>query len=212
MISIIKLLRNYLKLELFSRKWRQLNKHNETIAKSIFNISNVEVGIKSYGPLNIYQWGAENEFLRIGNFVSIANDVKFVLGGNHFYKTMSTFPFRVKLGLADKEAYSNGMIIVEDDVWIGMNCLILSGVTIGKGSVVAAGSVVTKNVEPYSIVGGNPAKEIKKRFDKSIIDRMKGIDLTHMDLEKVRQYSELLYTDLTEDVLNDIEKTLISRG
>jgi acetyltransferase-like isoleucine patch superfamily enzyme len=73
-----------------------MNKHNEVYPKNLFLLDKVKVGKYSYGPLIVYSWNAENEFLQIGNFVSIAEGVKFVLGGNHFYNTLSTYPFKVK--------------------------------------------------------------------------------------------------------------------
>jgi len=165
-----------LKLFLFKKKWKRVNKHNFTNPRNVFPIQRVEVGKYSYGPLNVRTREAENEKLIIGSFVSIAEDVLFILGGNHNIETFSTYPFKVMFRGDKQEAWSKGPIIVEDDVWIGARSLILSGVTIGKGAIVAAGSVITKNVPPYSIVGGNPAKIIRYRFEDNIIKELLEID------------------------------------
>ena len=103
----------------------------------------------------------------IGNNVIIANKVSMAGRYDHHYQQIGT-PTRLSVQIRDKEYNWKGLnqkIIIEDDVWIGVGCIILSGVTIGIGSIVAAGSVVTKDVEPYSIFAGVPAKKIQNRFE-----------------------------------------------
>jgi acetyltransferase-like isoleucine patch superfamily enzyme len=160
----------------------------------------VSVGKMSYGPLDVRYWGAENEKLTIGNYVSISSGVKFLLGGNHRYDTFSTYPFKVKVLGHQKEAWSKGEIIVDDDVWIGMDAMILSGVTIGKGAVVAAGSIVTKDVPPFAIVGGNPAKLIKYRFEKDLINLMIEFDYEILNNKVVEESIDKLYQPLNKDI------------
>lgn len=96
--------------------------------------------------------------IRIGNNVMLAERVQ-IIGGNHAFD-------RTNIPINQQGEGKQGAITIEDDVWIGASAIVLTGVKIGKGSVVAAGSVVTKSVEPYFIVGGNPAKLIKKRKGK----------------------------------------------
>ena len=177
----------------FRRKWRKLNNHNYTYPRNIFPIDIVKVGKYSYGPLNVRTWGAENERLIIGNFVSIAEDVLFILGGNHNMNTFSTYPFKVMVLGEKREAWSKGPIIVEDDVWIGTRAIILSGVRIGKGAVIAAGTVVTKDIPPYAIVGGNPAKIIKFRFEQDVINELMNVDLAKIDKNFISTNIDLLY-------------------
>ena len=103
-------------------------------------------------------------------------------------------------------SFSKGNIIVEDDVWIGSNCVILSGVKIGKGSIVGAGSVVTKDVEPYSIVGGSPAKLIKYRFSAEIITALNKIDYSKITKETYFKHKELFDLNNEKQILESIEK------
>ena len=98
-----------------------------------------------------------------------------IRGGNHRIDVIGKYMYEVK----DKLLKNDEDVIICDDVWIGCNATILKGVTVGKGAVVAAGSIVTKDVEPYSIVGGNPAKNIRYRFSKEEIvqhEKLLGID------------------------------------
>ncbi|MDK0583434.1 CatB-related O-acetyltransferase [Clostridium perfringens] len=197
-------LKSIFKLYNQKKQWRKINKHNYTSVNRITDLKKIRVGMKSYGPLNVYTWGSENEELIIGNYVSIASDVKFILGGNHRYDIFSTYPFKVKLGLEEIEAYSNGKIKICDDVWIGMNTTIMSGVTIGQGAIIAAGSVVTKDVEPYSIVGGNPCKLIKYRFDTDLINKIKNINMEELDSENIIKNIDIFYKSLDDSVLSEI--------
>ena len=129
--------------------------------------------------------------------MSIAPDVKFILGSDHNYKILSTYPFKVKVCGEKYEALSKGSIIVEDDVWIGANAIILSGIRIGQGAVVAAGSVVTKDVEPYSIVAGNPAKIMKYRFPREIIEKMKNFNVGMLTENSIKTNINDMYKELT---------------
>ena len=184
------------------------NKHNFTQIKSIFNIENVGVGKATYGDLNIldYNYGA---VLKIGSYCSIGPDVTFVLNSDHEIDKISTYPFKVKILKSEKcEATTKGDIIIDDDVWIGCRCIILSGVHIGKGAVIAAGAVVSKDVPPYAIVGGVPAKILKYRFSEQIIEQIQTIDFNQIDYDYVKKNEEVLYKSITEDNYKDLIKTL----
>jgi acetyltransferase-like isoleucine patch superfamily enzyme len=136
-------------------------------------------GKYTYGAENIivHTWGEDYTIL-IGAFCSIAGNLQIFTGGNHNVSKISTYPF----GHINKEVFNNPNInsekklgkdvIIGNDVWIGGNVTIMSGVNIGDGAVIAANSHVVKNVEPYSIVGGNPAQLIKKRFSDDIINKL----------------------------------------
>ena len=156
--------------------WRQRNTHNQTVIRNLFDFDKVTVGQASYGPLNIQEWGHPEEQLNIGHYVSISEGVTFLLGGNHPHQGITTFPVKVKFLGHLKEAQTKGPINVGDDVWLGHNAMILSGVSICQGAVVAAGSVVTRDVPAYAIVGGNPARVIKYRFPESTIQELLKIN------------------------------------
>ncbi|MFA5142981.1 MAG: CatB-related O-acetyltransferase [Candidatus Omnitrophota bacterium] len=209
-MCVLKFIEDRVKLLYFKMKWRRLNKHNFTSVKNIFPIDkgNIKIGKFSYGPLEVMTWGADNEGLEIGNFVSIASGVKFVLGGNHRFDTISTYPFKVKILGEKTEAGSKGKITIGDDAWIGVDAIILSGVTIGKGAVIAAGSVVTKDVPPYAIAGGNPAAVIKFRFSEELISEIMDLDFTNIDHGFIAENRDLIYTKADYAVIKKIKECL----
>lgn len=199
-----KIKRNYA-LAKFRFKWRTVNSHNSTVPINVFKLDGIKIGKYSYGPIHVLRWNTENEGLSIGNFCSIASGVKFILGGNHIITGLSTFPIDFKILGNGKDTISKGPIIIEDDVWIGTDVLVLSGITIGKGSVIAAGSVVTKNVQPYSIVGGNPAKIIKMRFNDDLIESLKNYDMEKWDEEFLRKNRDIfIKQDINRDTLGEL--------
>jgi acetyltransferase-like isoleucine patch superfamily enzyme len=161
------------------KRWRKENSKNYTTIKNIINFKIVSVGEGTYGLIDASSWNSKDEKLVIGNFCSIASGVKFLLGGEHKYNHLTTYPFKAKIG-TEIEAFSKGQITIEDFVWIGTNALILSGVKIGVGAIVGAGSVVTKEVPPFAIVAGNPARIIKYRFRDSELEILSKLDLYYM--------------------------------
>lgn len=180
------------------REWRKRNSHNSTTMNNVFNMNLVQVGRYTYGELTILNFSEEIR-VSIGNFCSIASGVVFAACSEHCINTISTFPFKVKcLQSVANEAFSKGNIIVEDDVWIGQNAIILSGVHIGQGAVIAAGAVVTKDVPSYAVVGGNPAKVIKYRFEQPIIDELMKVDFSRLDYTQIESHIDDLYTELKE--------------
>jgi len=139
-----------------------------------------------------------NDRVRIGKFCSIADGVRFIFGG-HRVDTVSTFPFRaICFGeVPHADALTKGDISVGHDVWIGTGALILSGVKIGNGAVVAAGAVVTKDVAPYAVVGGVPAKTIKMRFNPNEIVALENIQWWNWPIEKIKENLDLFYGNLS---------------
>lgn len=146
---------------------RYLMKANPQLAA--FNI-----GDKSYGKPTILFPGSGST-LQVGKFVSIADDVVIMLGGNHRVDWITTYPLNgyfPEWSNIKGHPATKGDVVVGNDVWIGREALIMSGVTIGDGAVVGSRAVVTKNVMPYSIVAGNPAKHIRFRFDEEAISEL----------------------------------------
>lgn len=167
----------------------------------------VSIGKHTYGRPMI--WNEPNGAnLTIGNFCSISQNVKIFLGGNHRTDWVTTYPF----GHVNQNIFKNfngvghpttkGNVVIGNDVWIGENATILSGVTIGDGAVIANNSHVVKNVEPYSVIGGNPAKFIKYRFTKEQIEKLLQIQWWNWSDEKINQFTPLLCNSNIDNFIN----------
>jgi virginiamycin A acetyltransferase len=168
--------------------------------KSIISI--IEIGRFTYGTINVYSFLAEDEYLKIGSFCSIADGVKFMLGGNHSYTNLSTYPFKtILVNSSIHESLTKGPIIVDDDVWIGEDSMIMSGVRLGRGCIIAALSVVHKDVPPYAIYAGNVVK--KFRFTADIISKLMEFDFTKLTKESITNKIGLLYLDISETFFED---------
>jgi acetyltransferase-like isoleucine patch superfamily enzyme len=170
--------------------------------KSIYLIDNVEykkyeVGEWSYGSPKILSWD-EGARLAIGRFCSIADEVTIMLGGEHRTDWVTTYPFSALFEGAKNfsgHPKTKGDVLIGNDVWIGREALILSGVTIGDGAVIAARSLVTKNVAPYSIIGGNPARQIRFRFPEDKVTALLEIAWWDWPLPKIEEAWPLLLSD-----------------
>lgn len=189
--------RNQIKLAIFKIKWKIKNRHNSVGVNNVFDMNFVNIGRRTYGRLHVIMHNSKNK-LSIGSYCSIAGDVVFILSGEHNVSTISTYPFKVKCFGKKMEGESKGDIIVGDDVWIGYRATILSGVTIGQGAIIAAGAVVTRDVPPYAIVAGVPAKVIKYRFDEKIIDRLEQIKFDLWDDYFIEKNIDKLYKPIVE--------------
>lgn len=191
-------LRYYIKLYKFKKEWLRRNKYNDTTAACLFHADYVHVGRGTYGALRVHQSNFQAH-LYIGNYCSIAGESIFILNSEHKTDTISTYPFKVKVTGVACEAGTKGDIHIGDDVWIGERAMVMSGVTVGQGAIIAAGAVVTKDVPPYAIVGGIPAKVIKYRFSQELIDELLKVDYSKLSKESIREHIADLYRPL-EDV------------
>lgn len=189
--------------------WRTQNMHNETEMINEFPISRVRVGKNTYGPLEMI-WMAPEATVSIGNYCSIGPSVKFLVGGEHNYRRISTWPFQSKVYGQKTQGALHRDIVVEDDVWIGYDSLVMSGVTIGKGSVIGARSIVTRDVPPYSIYVGN--RVIKQRFSQEVIDKIKAIDFAQIVHGREDAYSAFCQSEVTEENVEEILRTFVERG
>ncbi len=158
-------------------------------------------------------WKNENAKLIVGNFCSIAQNVNIYLGGNHNTQWVTTYPF----GHIHKNIFNNfngdgcpstkGDVIIGNDVWIGANVTIMSGIKIGDGAVIANNSHVVKDIEPYSLVGGNPAKLIKYRFTQEQIEKLLEIKWWYWDDEKINKFTPLLCNNNIDIFINSAFET-----
>jgi len=186
---------------------------NEISKKQLFQSSSQEnfpdhqIGRGTYDVnLRIHTWGNSANLI-IGSFCSIAPDVQILLGGEHKTKWVTTYPFSIFRNIEEITGHpaTKGDVNIGNDVWIGMESLILSGVNIGDGAIVGARTVVTKDIPPYAIVAGNPARVIRKRFDDEIINQLLQIKWWDWDDDKIEKFIPLL---LNENIANFIQAAL----
>ncbi|HEY5796695.1 MAG TPA: CatB-related O-acetyltransferase [Bosea sp. (in: a-proteobacteria)] len=189
---------------------KRFNPHNQTrlhLAKLIARRpGQIMVGGWTYGrpKVRFPESGAQ---LSIGRYGSIADGVEILLGGNHRTDWGTTYPFPEWPDLwpgaaaIDGSHATRGDVAIGHDVWLGSQCMVLSGVRIGTGAVVAARAVVTRDVPPYAIVGGNPARVIKLRFDEETVAALLESRWWELPREIVVELLPLLMSDRTEALL-----------
>lgn len=157
--------------------------------------------------------------LIIGKFCSIACGTQFVMGtANHRINSITTYPFNVFGGAWEENTPPHlsqlpykGDTIIGNDVWIGRECVIMPGVKVGDGSIIATRSVVTKDIEPYSIVGGNPAHFIKKRFDDEFIELLLKIKWWDFEPQKLLDFLPLLCDPNLDNVRIKLKSIIYSK-
>ncbi|MHC5101519.1 MAG: CatB-related O-acetyltransferase [Planctomycetota bacterium] len=169
------------------------------------DVENFEKNVK-------YHFDFIGDRLVIGKFCMIASDVTFIMnGGNHLTNSITSYPFAVfgkdwAAAMDGKQYPNKGDTVIGNDVWIGYKATIMPGVKIGDGVIIAANSTVTKDVEAYAIVGGNPANEIKKRFAESQINKLLEIKWWDWDIEMITKNVQNLTTENIDDFINTFGK------
>ena len=188
----------------------------------VINHPRIEVGDYSYyhhfeilddyaAFLAPYLFPLSTEKLIIGRFCQIAHGVRIITSSaNHDMRGFSTYPFKnfmMSPEMTENEIkalfmmpQTKGDTKIGNDVWVGMNAIIMPGVTIGDGAIIGSGSLVVQDVEPYSVVGGNPAKILKKRFDHKTINMLLKIKWWNWSIEKIEQNLETLQTQDIEQL------------
>jgi virginiamycin A acetyltransferase len=155
------------------------------------NVENFEKNVK-------YHFDFIGDKLIIGKFCMIASGVNFIMNGaNHLTESISSYPFAIfgndwKDAMNGKSYPNKGDTIIGNDVWIGHNVTIMPGIQIGDGAIVATNSTVTKNVEPYAIVGGNPSVLIKKRFSEQEVKQLLEIKWWNWEIDKITKHVQYL--------------------
>lgn len=159
----------------------------------------------------IYHYPINHERLVIGKFCSIACGAKFLFNSaNHALGSLSTYTFPIffeewDLPVEDiPRAWDNkGDIVIGNDVWIGYEAVVMAGVTIGDGAIIGTRAVVTKDVPPYTIVGGVPAKPIRKRFDEETVKRLLALKWWDQPIERIRRHLEDIQSGNLEQLIKD---------
>ncbi|MFL0498064.1 Vat family streptogramin A O-acetyltransferase [Priestia megaterium] len=154
---------------------------------------------ESFEDQVLYHYEFFGDRLVIGKFCALAPGVKFIMNGaNHRMDGFSDYPFNIFGNGWEKHTPTldqlpfKGDTIIGNDVWIGMDTIIMPGINIGDGSIVAAKSVITKDVEPYTIVGGNPAQKIKKRFPEQIINKLLEIKWWNLTIDIISDHIDVI--------------------
>lgn len=179
--------------------------------KNVITAPNIFVGDYTYydDPIDptaferknvLFNWPEFGDKLIIGKFCAFASGVQFIMGSaNHRMSSISTYPFNVFGGTWEENTPPHlsqlpfkGDTVIGNDVWIGRESVIMPGVKIGDGAIVAAYSVVAKDVEPYTIVGGNPSRLIKKRFNEELTTLLLSLQWWNFDPEKLASFLPIL--------------------
>lgn len=186
-------------------RFRQHSKNGKQSLQERF--PQYEIGRESYGDPIVRSW-KEGASLKIGAFCSIAAGVKIFLGGEHRTDWVTTFPFptlwKKQAGHIPGHPRTRGDVVIGNDVWIGTEAIILSGVRIGDGAVVGARALVTGNVPPYAIVAGNPAKLVRMRFADNIVVRLLDIAWWNWSDERIARYMPLLLSVEIESFIDAV--------
>lgn len=164
----------------------------------------------------LFNYPEFGDHLIIGKYCAIADQTKFIMGpANHRLCSVSTYPFSVFGGIWEEKVPPHlsqlphkGDIVIGNDVWIGRESIIMPGVHIGDGAIIAAYSVVTRDVKPYSVVGGNPAQFIKKRFDDELIDLLLQWKWWDLSSEELTKYLPLLCQPDLQQVKKEIRQII----
>ena len=179
------------------------NNNSELDRTEIISGIKIKIGKFTYDTnwINVLVWDKEFASVEIGRFCSISYGLKLFTGGNHNSKWVSTYPFGHtepslgKIAPINNHPQKSKKIIIGNDVWIGRDVTIMSGVNIGDGVIIAANSHVVKSAPPYSIIGGNPAQIIRYRFDENTILKLLKLKWWDWPNEKIYEFHHFLSTE-----------------
>jgi len=189
------------RLDSIERLRRSLNRAESSVAlqeraQQHLADGTLVMGNMSYYAPNVVKYEGDTGRVVVGNFASVAPDADFYVGGLHRTEWVSQYGLRAMLDLpgAHEDGFTHGRgdIVVGSDTWVTNGCTVMSGVTIGDGAVVGTKAVVAKDVRPYAVVVGNPAREIRRRFSDEQVDALLRIRWWDWPTETVRQHVELI--------------------
>lgn len=162
----------------------------------------------------LHHYDFNGDRLIIGKFCQIAAGVTFIMNGaNHQMNSATTYPFYIMTGWAqtpptNEDLPIKGDTVIGNDVWIGQNATLLPGVHVGDGAIIGLGSIVSRDVEPYTIVAGNPAKPIRKRFDNETIELLLRLQWWNKDIHEIQKLIPLLTNSNIEYVKKTLKKII----
>ncbi|HEX3517850.1 MAG TPA: CatB-related O-acetyltransferase, partial [Solirubrobacteraceae bacterium] len=177
------------------------------VEEHLYSSERLSMGRCSYGDPLVATFPGDTAHVRVGAFCSIGPDVILMDGGDHRVDWVSTFPFRAYLDLpgayADGHPRSRGDIEIGNDVWIGRGARVRSGVRVGDGAVIGAYSVVTRDVRPYAVVVGAPAREVRRRFSDEQVAALQQIAWWEWSMEAIERSVGSLCTDEVDAFIRD---------
>ncbi len=176
------------------KRLRAMSKLERAAEKIRLRYPRYTVGVGTYGIPEVVEFG-DDTVLKIGSYTSIAAGVQILLGGEHRTDWLTTYPFPAMIDeVKDIKDYapSKGDVVIGSDCWICTNAVILSGVSIGHGAIVAAGATVTRDVPPFAVVGGNPCKFIRWRFEEDVRELLLQAAWWDWPVEEVKAVARML--------------------
>lgn len=168
----------------------------------------ISIGRGTYGRFEIRLFHPSDRVV-IGNYCSIAREVLVLAGGEHRTDTVATYPLRAKLDTyrVNPDVASKGAVEIGSDVWFGVRTTVLSGVEIGNGAIVGACSVVTKDVPPFAVVAGNPARQLRSRFSDDVIEELQRIAWWQWPEDRIKRHTDAFSLPVSE-FINRFRPTL----
>lgn len=176
------------------KRLRAMDKLERAAEKIRLRYPRYSIGVGTYGIPEVVEFG-DDTVLKVGSYTSIAAGVQILLGGEHRTDWLTTYPFPAMVdAVKDIKDYapSKGDVVIGSDCWICTNAVILSGVTIGHGAIVAAGTIVTRDVPPYAVVGGMPCKLLRWRFEEAVREALLASAWWDWPMDEVKAVSRML--------------------
>ena len=190
-------------------EWEAINRSYIKLLLATIYGDSIKIGEYTYGyEFETFHINNDSQKITIGRYCSVAEGVKIFGGGEHGYETISTYPFKTLFLGQNVDARSKGQTIIGNDVWLGYHSVILSGVKIGDGAIIAGMSIVTKDVPSYAIVAGNPARIIKFRFSDGVIEKLQKIKWWELGEKNIKNNIDLFYKNLEDKNIDEIIKKI----